>query len=72
MPQLYMIRTDFGRLARRYEKIRNTIIERLKPHFTLPSGKYMNITNTREFRKRVKHLREGLGRLVGLGKSPMN
>jgi IS605 OrfB family transposase len=64
MPELYTIRTDFGRLARRYEKIRNTIIERLKPHFTLPNGKYMNITNTREYRKRVKHLRER-GRKVG-------
>ncbi|MFP3237310.1 MAG: transposase [Vulcanisaeta sp.] len=58
MPELYSIRTDFGRLARRYEAIRNTIIERLKPHFTLPNGKYINITNTREYRKRVKHLRE--------------
>jgi len=57
-PELYMIRTDFGRLARRYERVRNTIIERLKPHFTLPSGNYVNITNTREFRKRAKHLRE--------------
>ena len=57
-PQLYMIRTDFGRLARRYERIRNTIIERLKPHFTLPNGKFSNVTNTREYRKRVKHLRE--------------
>jgi len=58
-PQLYMIRTDFGRLARRYERVRNAIIERLKPHFALPNGKYINITNTREFRKRVKRLREG-------------
>jgi len=57
-PQLYMIRTDFGRLARRYERVRNTIIERLKPHFTLPSGKFSNVTDTREFRKRVKRLRE--------------
>jgi len=57
-PELYTIRTDFGRLARRYERVRNTIIERLKPHFTLPNGKYVNITNTREFRKRVKRLRE--------------
>jgi transposase len=63
-PQLYSIRTDFGRLARRYERVRNAIIERLKPHFTLPSGKYVNITNTREFRKRVKRLREG-NRKVG-------
>jgi transposase len=57
-PQLYMIRTDFGRLARRYERIRDAIIDRLKPHFALPSGNYVNITNTREFRKRVKRLRE--------------
>ncbi|MFP3485558.1 MAG: zinc ribbon domain-containing protein [Vulcanisaeta sp.] len=57
-PQLYLIRTDFGRLAKRYERVRNAIIERLKPHFALPSGKYVNVTNTREFRKFVKHLRE--------------
>jgi len=57
-PELYMIRTDFGRLARRYERVRNTIIERLKPHFTLPSGKFSNVTDTREFRKRVRRLRE--------------
>jgi len=56
-PQLYEIRTDFGRLAKRYERIRNTIIERLKPHFTLPNGKFVNITNTREYRKVVKRLR---------------
>jgi IS605 OrfB family transposase len=58
MPQLYTIKTDFGRLAKRYERIRNTIIERLKPHFTLPDGKYLNATNTREFRKYVRRLRE--------------
>ena len=63
-PQLYEIRTSFGALARRYERVRNTIIERLKPHFALPNGKYMNVTNTREFRKRVKRLRER-GRKVG-------
>ena len=57
-PQLYMIRTDFGRLARRYEKVKNAIIERLKPHFALPNGKYVNVTNTREYRKRVRKLRE--------------
>jgi IS605 OrfB family transposase len=57
-PQLYTIRTDFGRLARRYERVRNTIIEGLKPEFALPSGKYVNVTNTREFRKRVRKLRE--------------
>jgi IS605 OrfB family transposase len=59
-PQLYMIKTDFGRLARRYEAIRNKIIEKLKPEFALPNGNYVNVTNTREFRKYVKHLREGV------------
>jgi IS605 OrfB family transposase len=63
-PQLYLIRTDFGRLARRYERIRNTIIEKLKPGFALPSGNYVNVTSTREFRKRVKRLRER-GRKLG-------
>ncbi len=63
-PQLYMIRTDFGRLARRYEAIRNKIIEKLKPEFALPSGKYVNVTNTREYRKWVRKLREGV-RKVG-------
>ena len=53
-----MIRTDFGRLARRYGRIRSAIIERLKPHFTLPNGNYVNVTNTREYRRRVKRLRE--------------
>jgi len=63
-PQLYLIRTDFGRLAKRYEAIRNKIIEKLKPEFALPSGNYVNITNTREFRKQVRKLRER-GRKVG-------
>jgi len=58
VPELYAIRTDFGRLARRYERVRNAIIERLKPEFALPNGKYINITNTREYRKQVRKLRE--------------
>ncbi|MFP3280909.1 MAG: transposase, partial [Vulcanisaeta sp.] len=58
VPELYTIKTDFGRLARRYEKTRNAIIERLKPHFALPSGKYVNVTSTREYRKFVRKLRE--------------
>jgi transposase len=62
--ELYTIRTDFGRLAKRYERIRNAIIERLKPRFALPSGNYVNITNTREFRKQVRRLRER-GRKIG-------
>jgi len=55
IPELYTIRTDFGRLARRYERVRNAIIDRLKQSFTLPSGNYVNVANTREFRKRVKN-----------------
>jgi len=62
-PQLYMIRTDFGRLARRYERVRNAIIEKLKPGFALPNGNYVNITNTREYRKHMKRLREGVRKL---------
>jgi len=58
MPELYSIRTDFGRLARRYGRIRRKIIEKLKPHFALPNGKYLNVTNTREFRRQVRMLRE--------------
>jgi transposase len=58
VPELYTIKTDFGRLAGRYKRVRNAIIEKLKPGFALPSGKYVNVTNTREYRKRVKRLRE--------------
>jgi hypothetical protein len=58
IPELYTIKTDFGKLARRYERVRNAIIERLKTHFALPNGKYSNVTNTREFRKQVRRLRE--------------
>jgi len=57
-PELYAIKTDFGRLARRYKAIRNKIIEKLKPRFALPNGKYINITNTREYGKQVRKLRE--------------
>jgi IS605 OrfB family transposase len=64
MPQLYMIRTDFGRLTKRYKTIRSKIIEKLKPEFALPNGNYVNVTNTREYRKRMKHLRER-GRKLG-------
>jgi len=57
-PQLYTIETNFGRLARRYGRVRNAIIERLKPGFALPNGNYVNVTNTREYRKQVRKLRE--------------
>jgi len=34
------------------------IIERLKPLYALPNGKYVGVTSTREFRKQVRRLRE--------------
>jgi IS605 OrfB family transposase len=71
IPELYAIRTDFGRLARRYERVRNAIIEKLKPEFALPSGNYVNVTNTREFRKRVRKLRER-GRKLGRVRQVVN
>jgi len=57
-PRFYSMRTDFGRLAKRYEAIRNAITERLKPLYALPNGKYVGVTSTREFRKQVRRLRE--------------
>jgi len=70
-PQLYTIKTDFGRLAKRYEAIRNKIIEKLKPEFALPNGNYVNVANTREFRKRVRKLRERV-RKVGRVRQVVN
>jgi len=64
VPELYTIKTDFGRLARRYGRIRDTITERLKPLYILPNDNYVSITGTREYRKRVKKLRER-GRKIG-------
>jgi len=57
-PRFYSMRTDFGKLARRYEAIRSAIIDRLKPLYALPNGKCVSITDAGEYRKRVKHLRE--------------
>jgi len=58
MPELYIIKTGFGTLTERYERIRRKIIERLKPHFALLNGKYIDITNSREYKKFVRRLRE--------------
>jgi IS605 OrfB family transposase len=62
-PAVYSIRTNFGRLAKRYEAVRNTKLEELKQKY--PYGgrddeeKVQNVTDTREFRKFVRRLREG-------------
>jgi hypothetical protein len=61
-PAMYLIRTDFGRLAKRYEAVRNAKLEELKRRYPYAGGddeeKVQNVTDTREFRKFAKRLRE--------------
>jgi hypothetical protein len=61
-PAVYSIRTDFGRLARRYEAVRNAKLEELKRKYPYAGGddeeKVQNVTDTREFRKFARRLRE--------------
>ncbi len=61
-PAVYSIRTDFGRLARRYEAVRNAKLEELKRKYRYggrdDEEKVQNVTDTREFRKFVRRLRE--------------
>ncbi len=61
-PAVYSIKTDFGRLAKRYEAVRNAKLEKLKRKYPYAGGddeeKVQNVTDTREFRKFVKRLRE--------------
>jgi len=61
-PAVYLIRTDFGRLAKRYEAIRNAKLEELKRKYPFAGrgedGRRQNMTDTREFRKFVRRLRE--------------
>jgi transposase, IS605 OrfB family, central region len=61
-PTAYSIRTDFGRLARRYEAVRNAKLEELKRKYPYArrddEEKVQNVTDTREFRKFAKRLRE--------------
>jgi IS605 OrfB family transposase len=62
-PAVYSIRTDFGRLAKRYEAVRNTKLEELKRKYPYAGRddeeKVQNITDTREYKKFVRRLREG-------------
>jgi putative transposase len=59
---VYSIRTDFSRLAKRYEAVRNAKLEELKQKYPYAGGddeeKVQNVTDTREFRKFVRRLRE--------------
>jgi IS605 OrfB family transposase len=61
-PAVYLIRTDFGRLAKRYEAVRNAKLEELKRKYPYAGRddeeKVQNVTDTKEFRKFVRRLRE--------------
>jgi len=61
-PAVYSIKTDFGRLAKRYETVRNAKLEELKRKYPYAGRddeeKVQNVTDTREFRKFVRRLRE--------------
>ncbi len=61
-PVLYSIRTDFGRLARRYEAVRNAKLEELKWKYPFAGRdeeeRRQNVTDTREYKKFAKRLRE--------------
>ncbi len=61
-PAVYSIKTDFGRLAKRYEAVRNAKLEELKRKYPFAGRneeeKRQNVTDTREFRKFARRLRE--------------
>jgi len=61
-PAVYLIRTDFGRLAKRYEAVRGRKLEELKRKYPFAGRdeeeKRQNVTDTREFRKFLRRLRE--------------
>jgi putative transposase len=61
-PAVYSIRTDFGRLAKRYEAVRNAKLEELKRKYPFAGRdedeKRQNVTDTREFRRFARRLRE--------------
>lgn len=61
-PAVYSIKTDFGRLAKRYEAVRNAKLEELKRKYPYAGGddeeKVQNVTDTREFRRFARRLRE--------------
>jgi len=61
-PAVYSIKTDFGRLAKRYETVRNAKLEELKRKYPFAGRdeeeRRQNVTDTREFRRFVRRLRE--------------
>ncbi len=61
-PAVYSIRTDFGRLAKRYETVRNAKLEELKRKYPFAGRdedeRRQNVADTREFRRFARRLRE--------------
>jgi IS605 OrfB family transposase len=61
-PAVYSIRTDFGRLAKRYEAVRGRKLEELKRKYPYAGrdedGRRQNVADTREFRRFAGRLRE--------------
>jgi transposase, IS605 OrfB family, central region len=61
-PAVYSIRTDFGRLAKRYEAVRNAKLEELKRKYPYAGRdeeeRRQNVADIREFRKFLRRLRE--------------
>jgi putative transposase len=61
-PAVYSIKTDFGRLAKRYEAVRNAKLEELKQKYPFvgrdEDERRQNVADTREFRRFARRLRE--------------
>jgi putative transposase len=61
-PAVYFIKTDFGRLAKRYEAVRNAKLEELKRKYPFAGRdeeeKRQNVADTREYKKFARRLRE--------------
>jgi len=61
-PAVYSIKTDFGRLAKRYEAVRNAELEELKHRYPYAGRdedeRRQNVADTREYKKFARRLRE--------------
>jgi len=61
-PAVYSIRTDFGRLAKRYEAVRNAKLEELKRKYPFAGRdeeeRRQNVADTRDYKKFARRLRE--------------
>jgi IS605 OrfB family transposase len=61
-PAIYSIKTDFGRLAKRYEAVRNAKLEELRGKYPFAGRdgeeRAQNVADTREFRRFAGRLRE--------------